>query len=230
MPSRNPPVAAHESLDDAEAEVARAEAVAAAARARAVELRRQAEQAIGGHLDTAATAAGPPRPRRRWLRRPPWQPVAVGTMIVLSVALFGASGAMWWHHRVEVQDGQRTAQFAAAARRCAADLMSIDFNTAQQGVQRVIDDSTGQFKGQYQDSAQQLVKAMQDSKVVANVTVNAVAVESMSRDSAKVLVAATTERHNAKDPTDRPATWRMTITLDTDRGQPKMSKVEFVNG
>jgi len=225
MPSRNPPVAVHDSLDDAEAEVARAEAAAAAARARAVELRRQAERAIGGHADTVG---GPPRPRRRWLRRPPWKSVAVGTVLVLSVALFGASGAMWWHHRAAVQDRQRMVQFAAAARRCAADLMSIDFNTAQQGVQRVIDDSTGQFKGQYQGSAKQLVKAMQDGKVVTKVTVDAVAVESMSRDSANVLVAATTERHNAQDPTNRPATWRMTITLDTDRGQPKMSKVEFL--
>jgi Mce-associated membrane protein len=106
--------------------------------------------------------------------------------------------------------------------------MSIDFNTAQQGVQRVIDDSTGQFKGQYQDSARQLVKAMQDSKVVTKVTVNAVAVESMSRDSAQVLVAATTQRHNAADSTDRPATWRMTISLDTVGGQPKMSNVAFL--
>ena len=226
MPSRNPPVAVQQSLDDAEAEVARAEAVAAAARARAVELRRQAEQAIGARADTAAR---PPRPRRRWLRRPPWQPIAVGTAIVLGAALFGASGSLWWQHRVAVQNRQRSADFAAAARRCAADLMSVDFNTAQQGVQRVIDDSTGHFKGQYQDSARQLVKAMQDSKVVAKVTVNAVAVESMRRDSADVLVAATTERHNGQDPADRPATWRMTITLDLDRGQPRMSNVEFMS-
>jgi Mce-associated membrane protein len=216
------PRAGEPSIEDAEAKAASAEARAEAARARAVQLRRKAEE-----------AAAPPVRRWRlrrpgWLRRPAWTVVAVGAALMLSCALFGASASMWWQHRLAVAGSQRAAEFTAAARRAATDLMSIDFNTAQQGVQRVIDDSTGQFKGQYQDSARQLVKAMQDSKVVTKVTVNAVAVESMSRDSAQVLVAATTQRHNAADSTDRPATWRMTISLDTVGGQPKMSNVAFL--
>lgn len=212
----------------AEAEAARAQARAEAARARAIQLRKHAEE-----------AAPPPRRRRLrrplrslrrpgWLRPPPWPAVAVGAALTLSCALFGASASIWWQHRVAVQDRQRAAEFMAAARQCAVNLMSMNFNTAQQDVQRMIDDSTGPLKGQYQDSAQQLVKAIQDGKVVTKVTVNAVAVESMSRDSAQVLVAATTERHNAADPTDRPATWRMTITLDWDREKPKMSNVAFL--
>lgn len=135
---------------------------------------------------------------------------------------------MWWQHRLAVQDRQRAAEFTAAARQGAVNLMSMNFNTAKQDVQHVIADSTGQLRGQYQDSAQQLVKAIQDAKVVTKVMVNAVAVKAMSHDSAVMLVAATTERHNVQDPVDRPATWRMTIFLDRDGGQPKMSKVEFL--
>jgi Mce-associated membrane protein len=147
---------------------------------------------------------------------------------VLVAALFGAMGFMWWHHRVAVQDRQRTAEFAAAARRGVIDMMSIDFTTADQGVQRVIDDSTGQLKKGYQDSGPQMIKAIRDDKVVTKVTVTAAAVESMSRDSAVVLVAARTERHNAQDPHDQPATWRMTVTLDRVGGRPKMSNVDFM--
>ncbi len=216
------PRAGEPSIEDAEAEAAQAEARAEAARARAARLRKQAEE-----------AATPPTPRRRlrrprWLRLPPWRAVAVGAAIVLICALFGASGFMWWHHRLAVQDRQRAKEYTAAARQGAVNLMSINYNTAEQDVQRMIDDSTAPLKGQYQDSAKQLVKAIKDGTVVTKVTVNAVAVESMSRDSAVVLVAATTQRHNAQDPVDRPATWRMTITLDRDGGQPKMSKVEFM--
>ncbi|MBV9091006.1 MAG: hypothetical protein JO044_14065 [Mycobacteriaceae bacterium] len=219
MPSRTSPAAGEPgSLADAEAEVARAEAVAAAARARAVELRRQAQG--------ARTPA--PAKRRRRLPRPSWEPVAYGAALLLIAALVGASGSMWWQHRLAVQQRQRTAEFAAAARRAVIDLMSIDFTTAPQGVQRVIDDSTGQLKNRYAASAQSVIQAIQDGKVVTKASVTAAGVESMSRGSAVVLVAARTERHNAQDPHDQAATWRMTVTLDEVGGRPKMSGVEFM--
>jgi Mce-associated membrane protein len=233
------------SIAQAEAEAARAEAHAKAARAGAIRLRRQAEEARGHPPDSEATDADhshgeagevaldkPParsvRLRRRWLRRPARKAVPVGAAITVICASLGASGYLVWHHRSVLQERQRAAEFTAAAQQGVVTLMSIDFNKAKEDVQRVIDSSTGKFKDDYQSSADDLTKALEQSKVVTNVTVNAVAMESMTHNSGVVLVAATSEATNANGAQQRPAKWRLSLTLTRDGGQLKMSKVEFV--
>ncbi|MGH3557381.1 MAG: hypothetical protein ACRDTK_07805 [Mycobacterium sp.] len=217
MPSRQRPF---EALDadaavGAEEEAAQAEARAEAARARAMRLRRQAEADSWAARVVAA------------MRRPGRKGVAVGAAIVLICAALGASGYMAWQHRNRVHERQRAAEFAAAARQGIVTLMSIDAGKAKEDLQRTIDDSTGDFKGQLQISAPGLANAVEQSKISAKVTVGAVAVESMSDDSAVVLVAA---RSDVTPPDDKrpPRSWRIIVTLSRDGGQPKMSKVEVV--
>jgi Mce-associated membrane protein len=60
------------------------------------------------------------------------------------------------------------------------------------------------------------------------VTVNSVAVESMSDDSAVVLVAASSRVTNSAGANQEPRSWRLSVDLQRDGGQIKMSKVEFV--
>jgi Mce-associated membrane protein len=188
-------------------------------------LRRQAQQ--------AQVEQPPARPARRLpklprLPRPGWKQVAVAAAIMVIGASLGASGYAIWYHRHVEQHQQRTAEFAAAARQAVMNLMSIDFNTAKQDVQRVVDDSTGKFKDDYQSAADQLVKALQESKVVTKVTVNGVAVDSMSDNSGVVFVAARSVATSSKAPPQRPAAWRVRLTLTRDGGRLKMSDVEFV--
>ena len=64
--------------------------------------------------------------------------------------------------------------------------------------------------------------------MITDVTVNATAVESMSPDSAVVLVAATSRVTNAAGAKQEPRAWRLSVNLERDGGQVKMSKVEFV--
>jgi Mce-associated membrane protein len=71
-------------------------------------------------------------------------------------------------------------------------------------------------------------KQAEESKVSSKGTVEAVAVESMSDDSAVVLVAAKSDVTNA-DNTKRPTiALRISVGLMRDGGQPKMSKVDFL--
>ena len=51
--------------------------------------------------------------------------------------------------------------------------MSLDFNKAKEDVQRIIDNSTGQFRDDFKNQADDFIKVAQDSKVVTEVTVNA---------------------------------------------------------
>jgi Mce-associated membrane protein len=135
---------------------------------------------------------------------------------------------MVMHHRNQAAEQQRSAEFAAAGRQSVVTLMSLDFNKAKEDVQRIIDNSTGQFKDDFKNQADDFVKVAQDSKVVTEVTVNATAVESMTADSAVVLVSASSRVTNAAGAKQEPRSWRLSVNLQRDGGQIKMSKVEFV--
>lgn len=155
--------------------------------------------------------------------------VAASIAVLAIIGLLGGTGFMVWKHREAEAQRHRTAEFAAAARQGVVNLMSMDFNQAKESVQRVIDDSTGKFKSNFQDGAEDLIKAMTDAKVVTKVTVNDAAVESMDKDSATVLVAATSQRTGPDAPKEdqQPRVWRVVVSLQRDGDQLKVSDVEF---
>jgi Mce-associated membrane protein len=182
----------------------------------------------GGDVAVEAPEETPARNRRLRLPRPGWKPVAAAVVILCTCALLGASGYMIWRHSQVVQEQQLSAEYAAAGRQSVVTLMSLDHNRAQEDVQRIIDNSVGQFKEDFQNQAEDFVKVAQESKVTTEVTVNATAVESMNPDSAVVLVAAASKVTNSAGAKQEPRTWRLSVSLQRDGGQIKMSKVEFV--
>ncbi len=182
----------------------------------------------GGDVAVDAPEETPARKRRLRPRRPGWKPVAAAVAILCTCAFVAASGYMVWRHSQVVQDQQMSAEYTAAGRQSVVTLMSLDHNRAQEDVQRIIDNSTGQFKDDFQNTAEDFVKVAQESKVSTEVTVNATAVESMNPDSAVVLVAASSKVTNSAGAKQEPRTWRLSVTLQRDAGQIKMSKVEFV--
>ena len=148
--------------------------------------------------------------------------------LVLLCALLGASAYITQQHRATERDRQHAAEYAAAARQGVVNLMAINFNTAEADVQRVLDNSTGTFKTQFQDTSKDLIKALKDAKVVTEVNVNSTAVESMKPDGAVVLVAATSQRGNADSANRDPRTWRAVVTIARENGQLKVSQLDFL--
>jgi Mce-associated membrane protein len=241
------------SLADAQEAVALAEARAQAARARATQLNQKAD-AIPGNQDepidavadgediedavvpdSVAEAESPSvsaRRRRfrlrRWLRRPRRKTLAAAVAAALVCGSLAASGYLVWHHQTVAQERQRTAEFAAAARQGAITLMSIDASKARQDVQRIIDNSTGQFKAGMLLHAEELVTSVEQSKVSTKVAVEAVGVESMTDDTAVVLVAVKAEATNPGKDKPPPRQWRVIMTLHREAGQPKVSAIEVL--
>lgn len=223
----------------AEEEALAAEARAEAARARAEELRRQI---AGPDIPTAGPAtptadAAIPAAEPTELTGSTAAPsasampaVAVGVAALLTVGLLAATGYMAWQHQKDSRQRQSAAEFAAAARQDVINLMSIDYNTAQDSVQRVLDGSTGRFRENFADTADEFVKALKDEQIVTKATVNDAAVESITGDSAVVLVSATSHREGPKAPKDQqePRLWRIVVNLERDGGQIKMTGIEFV--
>lgn len=206
------------SLAEAEEEAARAEARAEEARTRALQLRQQAE---GGREPTATKS------RRRWLRRPGRKAVRVAAIVVISVSL-AASGYMVWEHLTLVNERQHAAEFAAAARQGVETMMSVDPDHAKENVQRLLDNTTGVLKTQLEATATYMVKHAQDAKITTKATVEDVAVESMTDNSAVVLVIAKSDTTNADKSKRPPVFWRLSVNIERDGGQPKMSKLDFV--
>ena len=153
---------------------------------------------------------------------------AAALAVACTAALVTLSVLMVLDHRHQAADQQRRAEYAAAARQSVVTLMSLDFNKAKEDVQRIIDNSTGEFRDDFKNQADDFIKVAQESKVVTEVTVNATAVESMTDDSAVVLVSATSRVTNSAGAKQEPRSWRLSVDLKRDGGQIKMSKVEFV--
>lgn len=182
----------------------------------------------GTAVDDSPRETGPAAWRRRWLHRPTRKAVAVGAAVVLICAALTASGYVVWHHRSVVQQRQRAAEFSAAARQAVMTMMSIDDKKARDDVQRMIDDTTGQFKLSMMMTAEDMVKAIEQAKVSTKVTVEAVAVQSMTDNSAVVLIVVKSAVPKTEPATPPPRSWRLVADLQRENGQLKVSNVEFV--
>jgi Mce-associated membrane protein len=214
-------------------ELAHAEARAEAARARADRLRQQAEAASSDQDNRAgaeeADDEAESAPSRRLRLRPPGRKaMAAAAAVVVVCASLAASGYLVRHHRAVVQQRQRSAEFATAARNAVVMMMSIDPNKARDDMQRWADDTTGLFKAGILMGAEDAVKALEQSKVSSKGSVQAAAVESMTEDSAIVLVAAKSEFTKPGQAKPDMRSSRLVVSVQRDAGQLKISRVEFV--
>lgn len=224
----------------AEAEAAAAEATAAAARARAEEIRSSKQIAAGEteptddpvEVDSEGTeqaaedgSVAQREPKRRVGPALRW---AAATLTVLLIgALVTVSVLMVIDHRGVEAEQRQAAEYAAAARQGVVTLMSLDFNSVDEDVQRIIENSTGDFRKEFEAQAKDFATVAKESKVVTEATATAAAVESMTDNDAVVLVTATSTVTNTAGAKQEPRNWRLTVNLARDGDQIKMSKVEF---
>jgi Mce-associated membrane protein len=159
-----------------------------------------------------------------------WMPaIAAAATIILIICFAGVSAYMVLQHRDTTRHQQREAAFVAGAKKGVVNMISLDYNKAKEDVQRVIDGSTGQFKTDFQQRANDLIAVVARSKTITEGRVNAAAIESMERNSAVILVSATSQVTNSPPGRDEPPQiWRLRVTIADVGGQYKMSKVEYV--
>lgn len=176
--------------------------------------------------------AGAKRPRNlRWpgnIRRPSTRTLGAAVCTVLICASAAAAGAMWWQHWQAAQDQQRSVEFTRVARQGVTDLMSLNFGNAKDDVQRLINDTSGDFRKDLESHRDDFIAVVQDSKVVTTCAIKGVAVQSMSADAGTVLVAASSKITDTAGASKEQRTWRVTVTLNRIAGQLKISRVEFI--
>jgi Mce-associated membrane protein len=216
------------SPDAPQGDTETSDVVAAPTQASPVDANNSDTEAIKKDIAEEPAEAEPAGKRRRWRAGRILKTLAAAIAIACTAALITLSVLMILNHRHQEADQQRRAQYAAAARQSVVTLMSLDFNKAKEDVQRIIDNSTGTFRDDFKNQADDFIKVTQESKVVTEVNVNTTAVESMSDDSAVVLVSASSRVTNAAGAKQEPRSWRLSVDVKRDGDQLKMSKVEFV--
>lgn len=232
------------ALIEAEEAAAAAEALAAQARRRALELRRPAadvdevDENPPDSDDSVPPRTGKQRRfrmrrfrmrRLRRLRRPRRATLISAAAVLCTVALLAVSTFMVLQHNRITEDQQRAAEFAGAARQVVLTLMSIEPAKAKEIVQHILDSSTGSFHDEFRRGADAFVKVTQSSKAATVATVQAAAVQSMTGDTAVVLVSARTALTGAASGQEQAHTWRLRLTMTRVGGHPKMSGVEFIS-
>lgn len=154
--------------------------------------------------------------------------VALGWGLVVVLVLAGVVGWLGYRaHQVQQAQHQR-AVVLQVARQGAVNLTTIDSDHVESDIQRVLDSSTGAFYEDFQKRAPAFAEVVRQAQAKSEGTVVEAGIESMTSDSAQVLVAVRVITSNAGAQQQEPRHWRMRITVQEAGDESKVANVGFV--
>ena len=173
-------------------------------------------------LDEEAGEAAPAKSRMSHLR------LATIVGLALVVVLAGLTGWLGFRTYQSHQADEQRKLFLQVGRQGALNLTTIDWQQADQDVQRIMDSATGTFYDDFQKRAQPFVEVVKQAQSKSVGTIAEAGLESESDNGAQVLVAVTVKTSNAGAPEQAPRAWRMRISVQKVGDEAKVSNVEFV--
>ena len=150
--------------------------------------------------------------------------------LVLVVALAGLTGWLGFRTYQSHQADEQEKLFLSVGRQGALNLTTIDWQHADQDVQRILDSATGTFYDDFQKRAQPFMEVVKQAQSKSEGTIAEAGLEpqSITANGAQVLVAVTVKTSNAGAPDQAPRAWRMRITVQKVGDEAKVANVEFV--
>lgn len=164
----------------------------------------------------AGSAEDGPRPLVRRL-------VLAGFVVALVLAV--VAGVLWNGARAAQADRVAALEKAQAA---AVELTSINYETAEQDVRRVLDGATGDFGGLFAQNLDSYITLVKESKVATTGEVTGAGLESLDGDTARAIVAVKATVHNQTVPNGESRFYRMVTELQKKDGDWLVARVEFV--
>lgn len=149
--------------------------------------------------------------------------------LVAVVALAGLCGWLGFRAFQSHQAADERNLYLQVGRQAALNLTTIDFEHADEDVQRVLDSSTGTFYDDFNARAQPFKEVVKQAKSKSVGTIAEAGIESETEDGADVLVAVTVRTSNAGAAEQEPRAWRMRITVEKVGDDAKVSNVRFVS-
>jgi Mce-associated membrane protein len=162
--------------------------------------------------------------------KPPMSHVRLATIagLVAAVALAALTGWLGFRTYQSKQADDQRHLFLQVGRQGALNLTSIDWQQADANVQRILDSATGTFYDDFQKRAGPFVEVVKQAQSKSVGTIAEAGLESVSDNSAQVLVAVTVKTSNAGAPDQQPRAWRMRLSVQKVGDEAKVSNVEFV--
>ncbi|TQM71668.1 Mce-associated membrane protein [Actinomadura hallensis] len=160
--------------------------------------------------------------RRGW---PRITTIVLGVLVVALVVATGVLGVRTWQGKKEADERAKAVQ---AARQMGVNLMSLDHETAQQDLDRIVAGTTGELKNKF--STQSKVLLDQLSKTQAKSVVDKVeaGVVSIDDDSAEVMVSLNGTVTNPKVKEGAPRAYRYLMDLTRVGDRWLVSELEVV--
>ena len=161
----------------------------------------------------------------------PMSHVRLATILGLAavVALAALCGWLGFRTYQSHQAAQERNLYLQVGRQAALNLTTIDFEHADEDVQRVLDSSTGTFYDDFEARAQPFKEVVKQAKSKSVGTIAEAGVETVNEDGAEVLVAVTVRTSNAGAAEQEPRAWRMRITVQKVGDEAKVANVRFVS-
>ncbi|QHE68291.1 hypothetical protein GFS60_01819 [Rhodococcus sp. WAY2] len=147
---------------------------------------------------------------------------------VAALSLVAFSGYFGYSHWQAERDARERSEILDAARQGVVNLTTMNFERADEDVQRVLDGAAGEFRDEFEARSKDLVAVMQEARVQSEGEVLQAAIESQSGDSADVIVAVAQKVSNAGGAAEEPRGQRMRVTVQLDDGRYKIVKAGFV--
>lgn len=160
--------------------------------------------------------------------RRPAVTAGVAVLSVLALAFVAVSGYFGYSHRQAEQAAQQRSEILEAASQGVVNLTTMDFERADEDVQKVLDGSAGEFRDEFEARSKDLVTVMQEAQVKSVGEVRRAAIERQDGDSADVLVAVAQKVSNAGGAAEEPRGQRMRVTMQLEDGTYKIVKAGFV--
>jgi Mce-associated membrane protein len=156
----------------------------------------------------------------------PMQALTVGLIVVIAMA--GLAGWLGFksYQAARVADTQQ--DFLQVGRQGAINLTSVNFETADADVQRILDSATGTFYEDFSARSTSFVDVVKQTRSKTVGTVTEAGIESATDSTAQILVAVKVETSNSAAVEQEPRNWRMRVSVRRLDDQVRVSNVEFV--
>lgn len=157
--------------------------------------------------------------------------VRLAAVALTAAAIALAALASYLVHQIDVE---RNAQhvdemFVQVGRQAATNLSTIDYNSVDGDVQRILDSSTGTFYDDFSVRADAFRDAVRKARSTSEGTVTAAGLESVDGEHAQVVVTLQVKTIVAGAEDSQPRAWRMRLTVQRIGDTAKVGNVEFVS-
>jgi Mce-associated membrane protein len=154
--------------------------------------------------------------------------LALAVLMVTLAAVGGLAGWLGNRAHQASQGEQQREVFLQIGRQAALNLTTIDYTKVDIDIQRVLDSSTGTFHDDFQKRSPAFADVVRQAKSKSEGTVAEAGFESVTDNTAQVLVAVSVKTSNIDPQQQQPRNWRMRIGVEKVDDGVKVSSVGFV--